>query len=145
LTALITAIAGLVGALVALNGGEGQPVDPEIHDKAAPKPSLLGRWIDSTHGCDVIVTKDDGKNIEAHCGSEVVNHNLKGAYAVGADSNPTVSVFVMRDNRITNCQTTTHGTIQVVDDNHLAFSQDGWNGCDAHIPPSVIHLTRASQ
>lgn len=97
-------------------------VEPQPQPVAAPPVSLVGTW--KAEGCDLVIVKDDGKEIDGHCDAGI-EHRLTGRYV----SRDTARITVTRIDKKTPCELTVSGKIEVLDKNAIRYSQDGWKGC----------------
>jgi len=100
--------------------------------------NLIGDWSGSPD-CPLIIYEDDGKNIKGNCDNGSYSHVINGSYA----SENKISVIVTRKDP-NNCKTSVRGFIQVIDKNHLKYSQEGWNGCGVRTKPAKRDLSRVN-
>lgn len=130
--AVITAVSGLV---VAMHQRADSPVVGSADVSAgtsisAPADgfSLSGRWRSDHDDCPIQFFLDDGHRVEGSCERGGYFHSITGSYEGSAKKTVTLRI-VRRDPA--GCETSVHGRIEILDEDHITFWQEGWNGCGA--------------
>ncbi|MEA2561190.1 MAG: hypothetical protein QOH06_2694 [Acidobacteriota bacterium] len=121
----------------ALEKGDREP-DIEVRQSVEPSPkfaSLIGSW-SGAPGCEVIIWKDDGKDLEGSCGTGV-RHQITGRYNTANRINITITRIDPN-----NCVTKVAGTIKIETSNNIEMSQEGWHGCGVTTEPATTSLRR---
>lgn len=93
-------------------------------------PTMVGNWSGSP-GCPIVFTHDDGQTVDGNCNNGGFHHLIHGTYASG----DTINITVTRIDLSNNCSTSVPGNIHIHDNNHVTFSQEGWNGCGVKTGP----------
>jgi hypothetical protein len=92
--------------------------------------SMQGRWIAPRRtSCPITFYRDNGQNIEGNCDTGVVDHKVIGTYS----RQNWINITIIR--KTPGCTTTVQGTIRIINENIVEFSQQGWNGCSVKTPP----------
>jgi hypothetical protein len=92
--------------------------------------SMQGRWISHrSTNCPITFYRDNGRNIEGNCDTGVVDHQMVGTYS----RRNWINVTVFR--KTPSCVTQVQGTIRIINENIVEYSQQGWNGCSVKTPP----------
>ncbi|MBX9252696.1 hypothetical protein H1Q63_01585 [Desmonostoc muscorum CCALA 125] len=93
--------------------------------------NLMGDWSGSSD-CPITIYEDNGENIKGNCDNGSYSHVFRGRYSNGNK----ISLIVTRKDP-NNCETSVSALIQVIDSNHVKYSQEGWNGCGVRTRPVV--------
>jgi hypothetical protein len=95
---------------------------PNFTRRSTTRVNLVGKW-DGADACPGAFEfqKDDGHDVFGNCNNTDVMHTLTGQY----DQNGNVQFQMTRTDR-RNCQDVANGTIKIIDDGTIQYSQDDW-------------------
>jgi hypothetical protein len=139
-------IAGLFSVLVLAGGWYLWQRPTETHtlpkeQEARKYRSLVGTWLSRSQTlCTLTFQTDDGKNVEGSCDNIGFIHKFAGVY----NTETSIKITITRIDRESGCSTTVKGNIEIVDNNTIEVSQDGWDGCDVKTEPVIkMQLSRS--
>ncbi|MBX9252692.1 hypothetical protein H1Q63_01565 [Desmonostoc muscorum CCALA 125] len=91
--------------------------------------NLMGDWSGSSD-CPITIYEDNGEDVKGNCEKDSYSHVFSGRYSSGNKISLTITRIDPK-----NCKTSVRGFIQVIDNDHVKYSQEGWNGCGVRTAP----------
>lgn len=104
------------------------------------RQSATGQWVGAP--CQLVVSKDDGKNVEADCFTpQGLHHPFTGTY-----TSPDMIEGTVTRTDPSGCQVPVPMSIHITDVNHAEYTHPGFTGCGVNnAGPAVNYPIRRAQ